>query len=141
MSALDEIWLPQNAIQCFDIVHCDPAGGFPNHAAMAFGRGRFFVPTYINPKFMTDGDWQVCAGLLKWARRNQDVLQNTTVLTSRVELGEPYAYAHWSGTRGIIAVRNRPTTPENSQLVWPRPELQKSSQMRSVIRNTPIGEE
>lgn len=106
MSALDEIWLPQNAIQCFDIVHCDPAGGFPNHAAMAFGRGRFFVPTYINPKFMTDGDWQVYAGLLKWARRNQDVLQNTTVLTSRVELGEPYAYAHWSGTRGIIAVRN-----------------------------------
>ena len=106
MSALDEIWLPQNAIQCFDIVHCDPAGGFPNHAAMAFGGGRFFVPTYINPKFMTDGDWQVYAGLLKWARRNQDVLQNTTVLTSRVELGESYAYAHWSGTRGIIAVRN-----------------------------------
>jgi hypothetical protein len=106
MSALDEIWLPQNAIQSFDILHCDAAGGFPNHAAAAFGRGRFFVSTYINPKFMTDADWQIYAGLLKWARRNEEVLQNTVVLTSRVELGEPYAYAHWSRTRGILAVRN-----------------------------------
>jgi hypothetical protein len=106
MSALDEVWLPQNAMQCFDILHCDAAGGFPNHAAMAFGRGRFFVSTYINPKFMTDADWQIYAGLLRWARRNQEVLQNTAVVTSRVELGEPYAYAHWSGTRGILAVRN-----------------------------------
>jgi len=73
---------------------------------MAFGRGRFFVSTYINPKFMSDMDWQIYAGLLGWARRNQDVLQNTTVVTSRVELGEPYAYAHWSGTRGIVAVCN-----------------------------------
>jgi hypothetical protein len=103
---LHEVWLPQNALQYFDIVHCDEAGGFPNHAAMAFGRGRFFVSTYINPKFMTDGDWQIYAGLLKWARRNQEVLQNTVMLTSRIELGEPYAYAHWSGVRGIIAVRN-----------------------------------
>jgi hypothetical protein len=105
-SSLHEVWLPQNALQYFDIVHCDEAGGFPNHAAMAFGRGRFFVSTYINPKFMTDADWQIYAGLLKWARRNQEVLQNTVMLTSRVELGEPYAYAHWSGVRGVIAVRN-----------------------------------
>ena len=106
MAALDDVWLPQNAIQCFDIIHCDAAGGFPNHAAMAFGRGRFFVSTYINPKFMSDLDWQIYAGLLGWARRNQDILRDTTVVTSRVELGGPYAYAHWGSTRGIIAVRN-----------------------------------
>ena len=29
-----------------------------------------------------------------------------TVLPSRVELGEPYAYAHWLGMRGIATVRN-----------------------------------
>jgi hypothetical protein len=34
------------------------------------------------------------------------VLRNTTVLASRVELGEPYAYAHWCGERGIVAIRN-----------------------------------
>ena len=105
-ASLREVWLPQNALQYFDIAHCDEEAGFPNHAAMAFGRGRFFVPTYINPKFMSDADWEVYAGLLKWARRNQDVLQNTVVLSSRVELHQPYAYAHWSGKRGIVAVRN-----------------------------------
>jgi hypothetical protein len=101
-----EVWLPQNALQYSDIDHCDEAGGFANHAAMAFGRGRFFLSTYLNPKVMTDKDWQVYAGLLKWARRNQELLQNTTILVSHVELGEPYAYAHWSNFRGIIAVRN-----------------------------------
>jgi hypothetical protein len=105
-TSLQEVWLPQNALQYFDIVHCDEAAGFANHAAMAFGRGRFFVSTYITPKFMTDADWGIYAGLLKWARRNQGLLQNTVILTSRVELGEPYAYAHWSGRRGIVAVRN-----------------------------------
>lgn len=105
-SSLDEVWLPQNALQYFDIVHCDPGGGFANHAAMAFGRGRFFVATYVNPRFMTADDWRVFAGLLRWARANQALLRNTEVLRSRVELGEPYAYAHWAGTRGLIAVRN-----------------------------------
>ena len=105
-SSLKEVWLPQNALQYFDIVHCDQAGGFPNHAAMAFGRGRFFVSTYFDPKYLTDADWGLYAGLLKWGRHNQEVLRNTTILTSRVELGEPYAYAHWNGKRGIVAVRN-----------------------------------
>lgn len=105
-ASLQEIWLPQNALHYFDIVHCDPAGGFPNHAAMAFGRGRFFVSTYINPKVMSESDWELFAGLLKWARRNEEILRNTVVLPSRVELCEPYAYAHWSGSHGIVAVRN-----------------------------------
>ncbi len=105
-TSLDEVWLPQNALQYFDIVHCDDEPGFANHAAMAVGRGRFFLSTYLNPKYMTEDDWRIYAGLLKWARRNQDILRNTKVLRSRVEAGEPYAYAHWLGTRGIVAVRN-----------------------------------
>ncbi len=104
--SLDEIWLPQNALQYFDIVHCDDEPGFANHAAMAVGRGRFFLSTYLNPKYMTVDHWRVYAGLLKWARRNQEILRNTKVLRSSVEIGEPYAYAHWLGRRGIVAVRN-----------------------------------
>jgi hypothetical protein len=105
-SSLDEVWLPQNALQYFDIVHCDDEPGFANHAAMAVGRGRFFLSTYLNPKYMAEDDWRIYAGLLQWARRNQDILRNTKVLRSRVEIGEPYAYAHWLGSRGIVAVRN-----------------------------------
>lgn len=105
-SSLNEVWAPQNAVHYFDIVHVDAREGFANHAAMAFGRGRFFVSTYLNPKVMDGEDWRIYAGLLRWARANRDILRNTLVLPSRVELGEPYVYAHWLGTRGILAVRN-----------------------------------
>ena len=105
-SSLNEFWLPQNAVHYFDIVHCDSGEGFPNHAAMTLGRGRFFVSTYLNPKFMSEDDWRIYAGLLKWARANRDILRHTLVLPSHVELGEPYVYAHWQGARGILAVRN-----------------------------------
>ena len=102
----NELWVPQNGIQFFDIVHCDKATGFPNHAAMAVGRGRFFLSTYLNPKFMSDEDWRIYAGLLAWARANQEILRNTVVIPGRVEAGEGYAYAHWLGNRGIVVVRN-----------------------------------
>lgn len=115
-ASLDEVWLPQNALQYFDIVHCDPGGGFANHAAMAFGRGRFFISTYANPKFMTEDDWRVYAGLLRWGRANQDILQHTVMLRSRIELGEPYVYAHWLGARGILAVRNPSNESQEFQI-------------------------
>ena len=114
-SSLEEFWLPQNAVHYFDIVHCDRAAGFPNHAAMAFGRGRFFVSTYLNPAFMSDDDWRIYAGLLRWARANQDILRNTVVIPSRVASGEPYVYAHWLGRRGVVVVRN----PSNETRVFP----------------------
>ncbi|MCZ2075741.1 MAG: hypothetical protein LC130_12175 [Bryobacterales bacterium] len=105
-TSLDEVWAPQNAVHYFDIVHVDSPDGFPNHAAMAFGRGRFFISTYLNPKLMSQEDWRIYAGLLRWARNNREILRNTVVVPSRVELGEPYVYGHWLGSRGILAVRN-----------------------------------
>ncbi|MCL5745353.1 MAG: hypothetical protein M1541_15740, partial [Acidobacteria bacterium] len=104
--SLDEVWLPQNSLQYFDIVHCNPSGGFPNHVAMAVGRGHFFLATYMNPRHLDEDDYRAYAGLLKWARANQQILRHTTIVTSRVERGEPYAYAHWLDQRGILAVRN-----------------------------------
>ena len=104
--ALDQVWLPQNAVHYFDIVHVDSPEGFANHAAMAFGRGRFFLSTYVNPKLMSADDWRIYAGFLRWARKNTELLRNTTVGRSRVERGEPYFYAHWLGVRGLLAVRN-----------------------------------
>jgi hypothetical protein len=103
---IDQIWLPQNAMQYFDIIHVDDNEGFANHAAMAFGRGRFFISTYLNPKLMSDVDWRIYTGLLRWARKNSDILRNTVVIRSHVEKGDPYLYAHWLENRGILAVRN-----------------------------------
>src|SRR5579863_3122117 len=120
-ASLDGLWVPQNAVQYFDIVHCDAATGFPNHAAMAVGRGPFFLSTYLNPKFMSDDDWRIYAGLLNWARAHQEILRNTVIIPGRVEAGESYAYAHWLGTRGIVAVRN----PSNATSVYAL-DLQKA---------------
>ena len=64
-SSFNEVWLPQNALQYFDIVHCDEAAGFVNHAAMAVVRGRFFIPVYVNPKFLSDDDMAALAGLMR----------------------------------------------------------------------------
>jgi hypothetical protein len=114
--ALDQIWLPQNALQYFDITHVDEREGFPNHAAMAFGRGCFFISTYLNPKLMNDDDWRIYAGLLRWARKNSDILRNTNVVRSRVESGEPYVYAHWLEMRGIIVLRNPTNQSREYQL-------------------------
>ncbi len=122
-SSLDEVWLPQNALQYFDIVHCDAPGGFVNHAAMAIGRGRFFLPVYLNPKFMEKEDWRIFAGLLRWARANKDVLRETRVLRSRVEVGEPYCYAHWLDGRGILAVRNPSNENREYTLELPGPGM------------------
>jgi hypothetical protein len=55
---------------------------------------------------MSEEDWRIYAGLLRWARGNAEILRNTVMIPSRLELGEPYLYAHWLRARGIIAVRN-----------------------------------
>ena len=126
-SSMNEVWLPQNAVQYFDIVHCDDAEGFANHVAMAVGRGRFFLSTYINPKFMRPEDWDVYAGFVKWAKENQTLLRHTEPIPSRVELGEAYAYGHWEGSRGVIAVRN----PSNVSVTY-RLELARSGAPRDL---------
>jgi hypothetical protein len=129
--SLDEVWLPQNAVQHFDIVHVDEREGFANHAAMAFARGRFFVPAYINPRLMAEDDWRVLAGLIRWARANRELLRHTVELPSRVELGEPYAYAHWQGVRGVIAVRN--PSNENREYVLDLGRAQAPRQLRDAV--------
>lgn len=105
-SSMEEVWLPQNAVQYFDIIQCDAAEGFANHVAMAVGRGRFFLATYINPKYMRPEDWKVYAAFVNWAKQNQSLLKHTEALPSRVEVGEAYAYGHWEGKRGVVVVRN-----------------------------------
>jgi len=139
-SSLDEVWVPQNAVHYFDVIHVDSREGFPNHAAMAFGRGRFFVSTYVNPKVMNDEDWRIYAGLLKWARANRDILKNTRVLPSNVGAGEPYIYAHWLGSRCILAVRNPPITTRSSPSTSRKPAPRRRWRVPSATRSIRIAE-
>ncbi len=135
---MNEVWLPQNALQYFDIIHCDEARGFVNHAAMAVARGRFFIPVYVNPKFLSDDDMAALAGLMRWSRANRPILCNTVVLPSRVERGEPYAYAHWLGRAESLPSAIRATSRARTHWISKPPAPPPTLPTPSVIRNTPI---
>lgn len=84
-------------------------------------RGNQFISLYVNPARMSARGWGFLATLMKWARRNQDVLANTRPILPdswrRAGGGptmgrdapmprEPYGYAHWLGRRGLVCLRN-----------------------------------
>ena len=80
--------------------------GFPNHAAMAFGRGRFFLSTYLNPKLMSDDDWRIYAGLLRWARGTPTSCATRSWFRPAWNWASPTSTRIGSGRAAILAVRN-----------------------------------
>ncbi len=101
----DAFLMPSSALECFDIVVQCP-GEFQNHAAMAIGRGHWFQSTYINPRFMDEGEWRFFADLCRWARANRNFLQDPTPLGGDPTDRKPYGYAYSSPKRGLFFVRN-----------------------------------
>lgn len=111
--------IPISAQEVLGIVHQskDP---FMNDAVTSILRGHMFQPVYMNPKFMNDARWKSFAGLIKWARKNSDLLQTTRPLLPTTWLKrktphftdgatmprEPYGFAHCKGSRGLIMLRN-----------------------------------
>jgi len=97
--------MPSSALQCFDIIVQCP-GAFQNHAAMAVGRGRWFVSCYINPKFMDAESWRFFADLMRWARHNRDFLQEPVPIGGDPEKREAYGYAFLGKARQVYCLRN-----------------------------------
>ena len=99
--------IPINAQEVLGIIHQTPEP-FMNDAVVTVMRGHMFLPLYVNPKFMNDARWDALAGLLKWARNNAEVLDQTVpLLPASWRQGqaprfsdeptmprEPYGYAH-----------------------------------------------
>ncbi len=114
-------WLssPIAAQESFGIIHQskDP---LLNDAVTDILRGNMEQHCAINPIYMNDVRWRQFASLVKWARRNVDILQTTEPLLPRswqdgkcpkltddaTMPREPYGYAHWQGDRGIVMLRN-----------------------------------
>lgn len=120
---------PINAQEVLGIVHQSP-DPFMNDGVITVLRGHMFLPLYINPRYMDDTQWKMLAGLIDWARKNQSTLRETKpILPASWQRGnltridytvpmprEPYGYAHWKGSKGIIAVRNPWMVPQNIAL-------------------------
>lgn len=119
--------VPIAAQEVLGLVHQSP-DPFLNDGVTTIMRGHMFAPMYINPKFMTDPRWASLAGLIKWARKNSGIMQETVALLpaswqdgvsiprftpNGTMPRETYGYAHFNGSKGLIALRNPWIAPQN----------------------------
>lgn len=101
----EAFWMPSSALECFDIVVQCP-GDMRNHAVMAVARGHWFQSTYINPRYMDEGEWRFFADVMRWARAHRQELQNPTVFGGDPAKREAYGYAYLEGGHHYYFVRN-----------------------------------
>lgn len=140
----DAFLMPSSALQTFDIVVQSP-GAFQNHAVMAIGRGRWFISSYINPKFMNTDKWKFFANLIKWARYNRQSLQEPIPIGGNPELRQAYGYAFRDKGRELYCLRNPwmeetyidiPRSPMNTELR----EVRSLYPRRASIAKVKVGE-
>lgn len=101
------------------MVHQTPEP-FMNDAMITIMRGTVFLPVYYNPRYMNESRWKTLASMLKWARKNQDVILQTKIILPKSTADgsastlpaespvprQPYGYAHWKKGKGLIGIRN-----------------------------------
>lgn len=111
--------LPDTTQEVLGIIH-QTDHPLMNDAVTVILRGHAFVPMYINPKYMNERRWAQLAGLMKWARTNEETLAVTEPIlppswrdgkvphfTGAAAMPrEPYGYAHWNKDRGLVLLRN-----------------------------------
>lgn len=128
--------MPSSALQCFDIILQCP-GPFQNHAVMAIGRGRWFISSYINPRFMDAEAWRFFAAAMRWARYHRAFLQEPLPFGGKPERRQAYGYAFVGEARQLFCVRNpwmeettlalpgfvRSTKNVEVRMLYPRPTV------------------
>ncbi|MCL5271098.1 MAG: NPCBM/NEW2 domain-containing protein [bacterium] len=111
--------LPDTAQEVLGVIH-QTDHPLLNDAVTVILRGHAFMPMYVNPKHMNARRWGQLAGLMKWARANEQILAETEPIlplswrggkvphyTGNAEMPrEPYGYGHWLGERGVVMLRN-----------------------------------
>ena len=110
--------MPSAALQCFDIIVQCP-GAFQNHAAMAVGRGRWFISSYINPQFMDAESWRFFADLMRWARHHREFQREPLPLGGDPEQRQAYGYAFLGESRQVYCLRNPWMEETNLALLKP----------------------
>ena len=111
--------MPIQDLHVCGMVHQTPEP-FMNDAVITIMRGTVFLPVYYNPRYMNDSRWATLASMLKWAKKNQDVILQTKIILPKSTADgsasslpaespvprEPYGYAHWKNGKGLIGIRN-----------------------------------
>jgi len=120
---------PPAAIEHLGVIVITPEK-WEDNAMMVLGRGCRLLTLYINPAHFRNGDrdWAFLASILKWVRHNAETLQHTELILGDPIRREPYGYAHFHGSRGIVALRNPFIEPQTVTITmddsvgWSRPE-------------------
>ena len=84
----------------------EPFDKFTNNAVLYFARGISMYELYISPDILNDRQWQALAQAIKWAKANFDILKNSFFIGGNPAIRQAYGYVHFSGDKGIIALRN-----------------------------------
>ncbi len=112
----DRFWFPiaslmthgiiKGAIDVEEIGRGEPLSKFADEVVFYLARGVAMHELYISPDALSDGEWRVLADALRWARDRFPVLSHGEMIGGDPNRLEPYGYAHWNGTHGILAARN-----------------------------------
>ncbi len=86
---------------------------FTDDVILYFARGVTMYELYISPNILTGGEWDAIGNAIRWAKDRFDILKHTRMIGGSPEKREPYAYVHFSGKRGIVAMRNPFITPRS----------------------------
>lgn len=109
------LWIPLSNLMTHGLIkgklellggNDDPIDKFTNDAVFYCSRGISMYELYISPDILSNKEWKAIAGSLKWARKNQEILNNTEMVGGNPSEGMAYGYVHFKNTRAIIALRN-----------------------------------
>ena len=108
---------PPAAIEHLGIIVISPEK-WEDNAMIVVGRGCRLLTLYIDPSKFTGGDrdWLFLAKLLKWVRAHAATLQRTELVLGDPFRREPYGYAHFRDSQGILALRNPFIEPQKVAL-------------------------
>jgi hypothetical protein len=93
-------------------LNADPNGDFASEVHAYFGNGTQLQEMYITPALLTKDNWDSIAAHAKWSRGNAETLRDTHWIGGDPLRLEPYGWASWSASKGIVTVRNPSERPQ-----------------------------
>lgn len=86
---------------------------FTTEVLLYFARGIEMWELYLSPDVLTEAEWDALAQGIRWAKDRFDILKWTDMVGGDPDKFEPYGFVHFTGKKGILAVRNPGMEPKS----------------------------
>ena len=120
-----DFWFPIVNLMTHGIIkgHLQLLGGeeeslrkFTDNALLYFARGVAMWELYVSPDYLTEAEWDVLAQAIRWAKERFPILRSTEMIGGDPDERRAYGFAHFSGSKGLLAVRNPFIEPQTITL-------------------------